>query len=151
FPRRWDYRAELAGARYILGRLAHAGGRLPEAEIALREAIADAQSGAAASHGACRQWLANASCKLGQVLRDASRSQEAEAAYRQALTLYEQFVADLPPATSLWIALYECYADLVHLLEQRGQADEAANLLRRAVDYYVRIVAALPEDGVLAP
>jgi serine/threonine protein kinase len=148
---RWAYRTALAHARCVLAHLVQTtGGGKPEAEKAIREAIALVQPGVAAGHLGSRERFAHASLSLGQLLHVAGRSQEALTAYRQAQPVYEQFVVDLPCAPSYWTALYECYTEQVRALEQLGRRDEVVSLLSRAVDYYERFVAALPADAASA-
>jgi tetratricopeptide (TPR) repeat protein len=83
---------------------------------------------------------------LGHSLNSSAQPAGAEDAYRQASAFYEKLTDRYPDSTSLHIALYDSYRGLVRRLEQTERFQEAATFRGRALDFYAKLVAAVPAE-----
>jgi serine/threonine protein kinase len=147
FPKTPRFRGELIRSHYSLGMLRAKSGRLQEAETALRGAIAlYRQAADSLDASEYRLVLPNLYIDLAQVQETLDRPRDAEDSYREASVLCEKYVGDFPSIPVYRIKLSAGYANLVRLLERRGQSEEATRVCRRALDLYARVAARLPAD-----
>jgi tetratricopeptide (TPR) repeat protein len=98
-------------------------GKLGEAELVLRRAVAIRESTLGPGHGYTASSLSN----LGLVLQDLSRTEEAAACYQAAIQSYES--AGMGESSGLSSAL----SNLGTIFFRTGRLSEAETLLRRAL------------------
>ena len=116
-----DKNLDMAATAWGLARLYRLQGNYEKAEPLFRQALAIREKAAGTNHLLVAESLTD----LGECLYMESRDTEAEQVLRQALALDAQPANELGATTRNYLALE---------LERKGKLDEAAQLLREAVD-----------------
>jgi tetratricopeptide (TPR) repeat protein len=149
FPQEPLYRNELAWALHVEGNLLRRG-RPPEAEKALRQALAiEERLATEAPNVPDYQYVVGRiHIILGAVLKDTSRLQEAEQSFRSGLKVLQKLVSDYPneSLTKHTEELANGYYELAGLLMERGQRAEAENAARRVVTLWQEWTAKLSKE-----
>ena len=143
FPAVADYRYDLSRSYKTLGWVLSRASRHEEAETALRQAVAIADTLVADSPSVhyYRGMLAQTYSFLAQILIESDRLREGEDAYREAISLLEGLVADFPEVPKYRRNLSQYYCRLGLLLRTAGRPTDAADAYRKAL-------ALNPQDAV---
>jgi tetratricopeptide (TPR) repeat protein len=114
----------------------------------LRDAVAIFQQSAgplnASQH---RRLLPVAYFELAKVLRALGRPHAAKDTCRDAIALFEQYVNNFPAISEYWVKLFDCYANLLPLLEQAGEVEEASRVCHQALRLYERLAGQLAQES----
>jgi tetratricopeptide (TPR) repeat protein len=133
-----QYKAELALALLDQGLFFLDTGRVPEAEVPVREALGIHQRLHEGEHlkgrGYIDLYLARNFAALGRVLAAAGKADEAEKSYRQAVNLLECSAKEFPYSAYHRQDLVKSYLQLVSLLCEVGRPSEAAEPYRKALE-----------------
>jgi tetratricopeptide (TPR) repeat protein len=134
YPTNVHYRQDLATCMNNLGQLFKDGGRTPEAEQALREAM-DLRRQLANEEGdeEDRRELANIDDNLGGLLLVEGRYTEAESHFRQSLGIMEG-MANASPDPAYQQSLARSHDNLGLLLAAVGKPDDAEKSFRDALE-----------------
>jgi tetratricopeptide (TPR) repeat protein len=145
FPTVPSYRHQLAASHNNLGGRLKELGKLPEAEVECRRALALRKQLVTDSPTVpgYRFQLATSHYNVGVMLMALGRRPEVEAEYRQALTLQEQLASEFPTVPQYRRELARSHYALGALLDGLGKLPEAEAELRRALGLQKQLVAAV--------
>jgi tetratricopeptide (TPR) repeat protein len=141
FPGMVYYRSELAAAHQRLALLYQANGQTPQADLALRRALAC--WGNLAATPFYRFSYANCMADLGR-LQSGRQPANAVRSFDQALTALDRLSRDFPQQTEYRAARAQCQTDLVRVQLGFGQPAKAEELLKNARETQSQLVEKQP-------
>ena len=143
-------RASLAHAHQRLAVTLEALGRLEEAEVSLRGAVAHYRRVVADFPGMVeyRERLAATGSSLGDLLKNTGRAEEAASLYREGLAQTERLLADAPGIARHRRPLAGLCENLGTLLLDSGLRSEAKPYLDRSLDVREKLCANSPQPPV---
>ncbi len=121
--------------------------RFPEAEAALREAIAiaDRLPEGVVSHNDLLHRIGHTSVYLGHLLGRVGRWPEAEIAYRRADRLFRQLSGDFPDMPLYEVDVVDTQLGLIDVAREMGHHAEAMKLIQTYVDQSEKLTARHPD------
>jgi tetratricopeptide (TPR) repeat protein len=148
-PDKPPYQAELALDLEHQGRFFLATERLPQAEEALRQALAIRQKLVARRYGKgdMERYLGRNYAWLGRVLAAAGRAREAEQAYRDGEKVLEPLVKEFPEVALHRVDLANTLFFLADHLKDSNRQQEVEQLRRRVIGHCEILKANAPDDS----
>jgi serine/threonine-protein kinase len=143
------YQFELALDLEHQGRFFLDTGRLPQAEDALRQALAIRQKLLARRYrkGEMERYLGRNYAWLGRVLAATGKAREAEQAYRDGEKVLEQLVKEYPEAALHRTVLVDTLGLLADHLKDSSRKQEVEEIRRRLIGHYEILKANASEES----
>jgi tetratricopeptide (TPR) repeat protein/tRNA A-37 threonylcarbamoyl transferase component Bud32 len=149
FPGQTEFRALLGQILTRRGTCYFEMGQFTEAEQSQRQAldvIRPLGEGPSATLEQ-KERLAVAGLLLGNALNAQKRYREARTAKQEAVAQFESLCREAPNVPGLQEQQAKAQTNLAATLEELGQANEAADLRRRAVDTFEKLAAGFPANS----
>ncbi|MCI0457227.1 MAG: tetratricopeptide repeat protein, partial [Gemmataceae bacterium] len=147
-PSRADYQTDLARCLVVRGVTLRQGGQLAEAEQTNRRAVGlwQALSSKEPNAPEHRRELAGTLYNLGILLAEARRPQDAEKTYRQARGVQHKLLQEFPTVPGYHTFYAKILNNLALRLRNRGEYDQARDLLNEAIQHDREAMKLAPEN-----